>query len=253
MSTLQVRIRKDIYPPVGMKFGLLRHPDWIDFGEPGLDKQLPSAVPMQDLPVSSPVYKGRTIPALPPVWHHIKDTNDADGRAYAASVGSLLINIPYSAGQTPKFECVMSGGNYVGYFPVSSTTSHIKLIAYAHDADLSKLNPYVNNFFNMPWLYWECSSYDADGHSGHVWGNVHSFIPRIQYGNTGLWMLKSKVWFFPDGYERIHFKNGVEVWNGNTPLVTFKNGQRIIHDPRWAGMPQNVIALTEDRSHFLSD
>jgi hypothetical protein len=236
-----------------MKFALVRHPAWDDTSIGDTATQAPSAVKMQDLPVASPVYKGRSIPVLPPVWHHIHDINDFEGERYAQSIGSLWINIPYSEGETPKCECIISGGNIVGYYPADSTASHIKLVAYAHDARLDLVSPFKRNWFTEPWLYWECSSYDKDGHSGHVWGDVHCFLPRIQYGNTGLWLLKSAVWMFPEGYDRIHFKNGVEVWNGNTPLVTYKNQGRIINDPRWADMPQQVIQPVRDRSAFISD
>lgn len=240
MRILKLSITKDVYPPEGMKFAYVRHPVW----EEGMFQQMPSAIKYYPAPSGIDV-KADVIPVLDPVWQHIAATNNFMGYQYAQSIGSLWINRdPINTNGIWKSEAIMSGGNIVGYYEESTT--RIKPIAYGYQTKLNELNPYTHNIFTMPWLYWECSSFDKDGHSGLVWGDTYCFIPRIQ--DKDLWMNKTDLWLFPPQYKQIHFRNAVEVWNGSQPLVTFENG-RILRDPGFQP-PASVIPPLH-RSNYI--
>ena len=251
---ITVEITRSIVPPKGMHFGIHHHPAWVDTGDPGMQKQLPSAAMLQDNP-TFPAYKGAVIPVYNPVWDHIAATNDIDGEAYAHSIGSLWINKrpEDSPDGIARAECVSSGGNYFGYYPQYSTNAHVRIEGFSNTADLDDLNPKVYNWFNMPWMDWECASFTKENHSGLVWGDVNCFIPRIHREGAVQWLLKSNVWLFPEGYS-YRFRNGVEIWDDDQPLLTFENGRRVLHNPLWqipSDFP-NVVPPVRPREHYIS-
>jgi len=253
MPIIKSRIIGTPKPPSFLRFALILHDPWPAFGAPGLDRQVPSATQMQDNAVSI-TSKGATISVPDQAWSHIDRTNDADGRRYARSVGSLWSNIPVEYGKPRKVECVRSGGNIVGYYPALSTNTHIKLYGFNVNANFSGFDPVYWNYFNFPYLYWECSSYTEQGFSGLVWGDVYCFIPTLIASPTGQWLPRTKVWLFPEQYKEIHFVDGGrEIWNGSDRLVYHNSqNQRVINDPNFNMGGSSVIPIRNDRQYYIT-
>ena len=212
----------DVYQKVihpSRRYGIVKGAPWVDTGLPGMSSLLPSAQPMQDRPVG--VGKGNTIPIMPEWWEYIARINNADGYGYAREPFLLWINIDYRAeNKTPRAESVMSAYNYIAWD--EETDTHVKLLSYSWYRGWRGLNPLVDNWQYKPYMFWKCAAYNSGGEVFKVLNGVDAFIPRIH--NTELWMNKDIIEQFPDGYD--YRFNGVQVFDGDTPLLVYDKGVR---------------------------
>ena len=245
---IEVSIHKDIYPPADLRFFYVLHPVWDETMTP----QMPSAVQCYPAGIGIDV-KADVIPVTELAWRHIRATNNTDGIRYAESVGSLLCNRPpENTNGIYKYEAIISGGNIGAYRTCNN--NRVKVIGFDYlnsftslDEDGNNIFHQEHNFFTEPWIFFECTSFDLHGHTGLVWSDVYCFVPKLIKGEH--WMNITDLWLFPSEFRNIHFRDGVEVWNGDEPLVTFENGVRILHNPFFQPPPTVIPPL--HRSNYI--
>jgi len=167
--------------------------------------------------------KGNTIPIYDNWWNYIDKINP-DPRAYDfwRSEGWLWINIPYKdEGKTPRAESIVSPGNYVSWDV--ETTTHVKLRSYLWDFNTANLDPAKDNWLEQPDIFWKATAQKNNyGPLYNVGAGIDAFCPRIAL--TEMWMNKNEIEIFPKGYN--YKLRGVEVFDGDVPLLKMVNGQR---------------------------
>lgn len=85
------------------------------------------------------------------------------------------------------------GGNLIAWDV--KTATKLRLVSYRFDQDVSRLDPYFDNFSKKPWLYRLCTAVNASGSVFLPAGGVVQYMPRV--ARTELWIDAEKVKLLP--------------------------------------------------------
>jgi hypothetical protein len=210
--------------PSALKYAIIKH---RYEGRGGNLTFYPDTCPFGDAPNSSSG-KGTSIPIYPEWWRFIRKINNDAGYDYARSIGNMWINNQYdqddSNPQPPATaESIGCGGNFVAFDQRVGNKVHAICYNRFDNADL--LDPAVDNWKNKPWMIWKACAVNESLRVINVGNALDVYIPMI--ARTEFWIHTDWLEMLPDGYD--YRFDGVNVYDGNQPLLTVENGVRTFH------------------------